>query len=860
MLRVETVKSCLWRNLYAPHPVLLGTVFFGDAFAWTTDRLSPPVRSVLNETIDGMSGAGALNAADLVAHVAQHIQRLGDRTEFSPGVASRDAAKREATLFFSAKDSFIAPRCLSLAVQIVDRLVQSDVGAKRLSQMFKSCAEMIDANALEPRTREMIAAAERQGIPWFRTSSFLRHVQLGQGARQRRFWNTMFSSEPAFARDYADNKLLTLNTLSQIKLPVGKFAPVNDIASALKAAEGIGYPVVLKPTNGSKGDSVFVDLRDEDELKAALIAARVSERPYMLQSFFQGNDYRLLVVDGKLLMAEQRIPASIKGDGKRTIAELVEIENRNPERTRDDTMTSIVLDWESDRMLTRQGYTRDTVVPAGSVVRLKGMANIATGGAAVTINDVHPDNARLAVRAARAIGLVVTGVDFICPDISKSWHEVGGGLCEVNATVGLPDERMTPGIDLRRAIVQGFYPEGDDGRIPTAMVTGTFGKTTTTLMLTSILSSAGHTVGCATTEAVRIGEEDVAHGDSASADGASIVLRDATVTAAVLETARGGLIKTGMYLDHCDVSALLNVGREQIDMDGVATLDDMAALKRKVLDAARKAVVLNADDPRCLALAPEFTKKLRTFLFSRDSGSPAISDHTARGGDALFLAATDGHETIMVASGSDAIPLLRTADIPATRNGLFWQQSMNAMAAAALAIGLGVDRDAIREGLRRYGKAFRAASCRLAVDDDIPVATLFDFAVSPPGFAAAITVTDAMPVSGTRFCVATVVGNRPDWIFPESAAALAGHFGRYVFFELEDYRKGRKPGEITARLSKAVLAAGVDPKHVSVVDTYADAASLVAREAKPGDLIVVFGADKPADIEQYRAAFRDARW
>lgn len=206
---------------------------------------------------------------------------------------------------------------------------------------------------------------------------------------------------------------------------------------------------------------------------------------------------------GTLVMAEQRIPASVKGDGQRTIAELVEIENRNPERTSDYTMSPIVLDWESDRILARQGCTCETIVADGRVVRLKGMANVATGGTAVTVTDVHPDNVHVALRASRAIGLVVTGVDFICPDISKSWHEVGGGLCEVNATVGLPDQRMTPGVDVRRAIVQGFFPEGDDGRIPTAMVTGTFG-TTTTLMLASILSCAGHTVGSVTTESVRI--------------------------------------------------------------------------------------------------------------------------------------------------------------------------------------------------------------------------------------------------------------------------------------------------------------------------------------------------------------------
>ena len=277
--------------------------------------------------------------------------------------------------------------------------------------------------------------------------------------------------------------------------------------------------------------------------------------------------------------------------------------------------------------LAHQGCTRASIIAAGRVVRVKGASNVATGGTVVDVtHTVHPDNLNAALRAAAAIGLVVTGVDFITPDITKSWHEVGGGFCEVNGTVGVPHASVTPGRDVYRTLIQAFYPEGDDGRIPTAMVTGTFGKTTTALMLASILASAGHTVGSATTESIRIGSEDIALGDFAAFDGASVVLRDATVTAAVLETARGGLIKRGMYLDRCDVAALLNVEREQIGIDGIETLDDMAALKRKVLDAARNAVVLNADDPRCLALAPEFASSMATV----DSYRQAFRDLRAR--------------------------------------------------------------------------------------------------------------------------------------------------------------------------------------------------------------------------------------
>jgi cyanophycin synthetase len=724
--------------------------------------------------------------------------------------------------------------------------------ADRLVLMLKSCDDMIARTALEVRTLKMIQAAEQLDIPWFRTNGLVRHAQLGQGFRQQRLWKTMFSSEPVYGRDYAKNKLLTLTTLAQLMLPVGQFAAVRDVASAVKSAREIGYPVVLKPVDSGRGDSVYADLRDENELRAALAAARVTERPFMLQSFFPGEDYRLLIIGGKLFYAGHRVAASVTGDGRHTVAELAEIENRNPDRLGNDTLSPIVLDADSDRVLAHQGCTRASIIAAGRVVRVKGMSNVAAGGTVVDVTHVvHPDNVNAALRATAAIGLVVCGVDFITPDITKSWHEVGGGFCEVNATVGVPHASVTPGRDVYRALIQGFYPEGDDGRIPTAMVTGTFGKTTTVLMLASILTSAGHTVGSATTESIRIGNEEIAVGDYAATDGATVVLRDATVTAAVLETARGGLIKRGMYLDRCDVAALLNVEREQIGMDGIETLDDMAALKRKVLDAARGAVVLNADDPRCLALAPEFTSSVRTLLFSRDAQSSAVRDHRARGGDVLYV---DG-EMILWSLGANAVPLIRASEIPVTKDGLFWQHSSNAMAAAGLAIGLGIDIETIREGLRRYGKEYPGTYSRLQIVDDLPVPILFDYAASPPGFVSTTTTISSIPVSGRRFCALTIAGNRPDWTFAESAAALAGHFQRYVAYELPKYRRGRKPGEIASRLARALVAAGVDKSLISVVEGNEQAAQLIEREAKPGDFVVVFGSDSKRTIDYYRAAF-----
>jgi cyanophycin synthetase len=280
----------------------------------------------------------------------------------------------------------------------------------------------------------------------------------------------------------------------------------------------------------------------------------------------------------------------------------------------------------------------------------------------------------------------------------------------------------------------------------------------------------------------------------------------------------------------------------------------MAALKRKVLDAACKAVVLNADDPHCLALAPEFAPPLQTILFSRDAKSSALRDHRARGGDVLYIDRS-GDEMIVSASGTHTISVVRASEIPVTKGGLFWQHVSNAMAAAGLAIGLGIDIETIRAGLRRYGKEYAAAFCRLQIVDKFPVPILFDYAASPPGFAATLTAIGSMNTSGRTFCAVTIAGNRPDWTFAEGAAAIAGRFQRYVVYELPQYRRGREPGEIASGLARALVAAGVDEALISVVNGNEQAAQLIAQEAKPEDFIVVFGSDSRRTIGCYRAAF-----
>jgi cyanophycin synthetase len=857
MIRLETSKHFLWRNWFAQEPVFFCEIALGDARG-TAAKVALALQQALREALPTAFAEGKVpDAPELIAALALKIDLAGDVATPFCAVAARDLEGRRARFYFSCKDQLVGEVAITAAIAIANAIVAGRMSADDFARALENAADKARDTGLYRTTRGTLAAAERKGIFWKRATPRSKQATLGQGHRQRHVVDTVMGTESAIARDFARSKPTHLELLSRIRLPTGNRAQIINVEDGLKAAERIGYPVVVKPVDGKKGFLVFVNLKGPEELRTVLEALPWRRERFMMQSFFPGDDHRMLVVDGKLLAAAMRIPASVIGDGKHSVAALVEAENRERKR-RGPPIKQVVLDEEADRVLQQQDLTRDAVPPAGLRVLTRATANVSAGGSAIDVTDiVHPDNARVAVKAAKALGLTVAGVDFICPDIARSWRETGGGLCEVNSNVGLrPHILGRPEQDVAGLILETIYPPGDDGRIPTAMVTGTLGKTTVCYMLNSILTCAGHLVGMATTEGVYIGAEQVMKGDVAGPSGHVVALSDPLVTAAVLETARGGVIKKGMYLDRCDVAALTNVLREQIGMDGVATVEDMARVKRKVLEAATKVVVLNADDPLCLAMAEEFAPRIRTILFAR--GREAVRAHRGRGDEALFLEEMDGAAWIMTAKGAQESRLVNATELPSTVGGMWWQQAYNAMTAAGLAMGLGVETKPIVEGLTRYGREFAQVPARCLFAEDFPMKFLFEFTTNPPGFAQTAAVCDTIPVTGKRICAVSLPGNRPDWQYPESAAALAGHFERFIVFEREDKRRGVPPGEISSRLVRALIEAGADERAVSVADGPIEVAHALAREAGRADFVVYFGAEGKTPVDAIRQVLWEA--
>ncbi|HZW75620.1 MAG TPA: Mur ligase family protein, partial [Caldimonas sp.] len=378
---------------------------------------------------------------------------------------------------------------------------------------------------------------------------------------------------------------------------------------AVRAAEKLGYPVVVKPLDANHGRGVTTDVRDEAQVKVAYERAREHARSIIVETFLEGLDHRMLVIGGELIAVAKRVPGHVVGDGEHTIAQLVDLANRDPRRGigHEKVLTRLDIDPEALRMMARKNYTAESVPPKGEAVQLRGTGNLSTGGTAIDLTDTtHPDNREVARRAARAIGLDVVGIDFITPDITKSYREVGGGICEVNAAPGFrmhvaPTEG-TP-RNVGQIVIDMLFPPGTPSRIPIAAVTGTNGKTTTVRMLAHIHKMNGATVGLTTTDGVYVDGERTVAGDMTGPTAARMVLCDPIVDCAVLETARGGLLRAGLGYRHCNVGAVLNVSSDHLGSKGIETLEQLAQLKRIVVEVARDVAVLNADDQLCLKMA-----------------------------------------------------------------------------------------------------------------------------------------------------------------------------------------------------------------------------------------------------------------
>jgi cyanophycin synthetase len=647
------------------------------------------------------------------------------------------------------------------------------------------------------------------------------------------------------AVEIASDKEETNRILGDLGLPVPRQYLVYSAERAAAMAERLGFPVVVKPLNANHGRGVSINLRDKESVRVAFDKAREHSRTVIVETFLEGFDHRMLVVNGKLIAVAKRIPGHVVGDGEHTVEELVEIVNSDPRRGigHEKVLTRIELDHQAQRLLSLVGKTPESVLERGETFYLRSTGNLSTGGTAIDMTDlVHPDNREMATRAAQAIGLDVAGIDFITPDISRSYREVGGGICEVNAAPGFrmhvaPTEGQPR--DVAGPVMDMLFPPGTPTRIPIVSITGTNGKTTASRMVAHILKMSGHTVGLCTTDGVYIDGERTVGGDMTGPVSARMVLRDPTVDAAVLETARGGLLRAGMGYRKNNVGAVLNVQADHLGLGGIDTLEELAEVKRIVVEISTDCAVLNADDEECLKMA-DYTRASRIAYVTMNPRHELVREHIRAGGAACVLEEGINGQMITIYDRGSHIPLLWTHLVPATLEGKALFNVQNAMFAALIAWVMNVKIENIRVGLRTFDTTYFQAPGRLNVYDELPFKVILDYGHNAPAVAAMAATAERIDVAGKRRCVLSAPGDRRDEDILAIARAVAGTFDD-IIVRRDDNPRGRAEGEVAGLLRRGLTEAGMPADRIRHIEDEPEAVEAALKACSPGDLLVIFG-------------------
>jgi cyanophycin synthetase len=564
----------------------------------------------------------------------------------------------------------------------------------------------------------------------------------------------------------------------------------------------------------------------------------------IVETYLHGDDHRLLVINGELIAATRRTPGRVIGDGTHSVRDLVERVNQDPRRGvgHEKVMTRIELDAQADMMLARQNLGVDSVPTAGQIVLLRSTANLSTGGTATDVTDIiHPDNRDMAVRAVTAIGLDVGGVDFLCPDIAESYKTVGGGICEVNAAPGFrmhvaPSEGAPR--DAAGPVIDMLFPPGTPARVPIACITGTNGKTTTSRMLAHIAKMAGFTPGLTTTDGVYIDGQRTVEGDMTGPVATRMVLADPSIDIAVLEVARGGLLRAGMGVPFTNVSAVLNVQSDHLGLKGIDTLEQLAEVKRIVVEVARDCAVLNADDGQAIRMSAHTEAKHLCYVTVNPQHA-VVREHVRAGGRACALEAGVNGQMITLYDKGRHIPLMWTHLIPATLEGRAMHNVQNAMFAAALAFSLDIKLDAIRQGLRTFDSTFYQAPGRMNVYDEHPFKVIFDYAHNAHAVAAMTDLAGRLDVRGRRIVVVAGPGDRRDEDIRAIATAVAGHFDHYIC-RRDDGLRGRASDEVPRMLAAVLREHGVPESAIQLIPDEQEAVAAALAMGGEGDLVLIF--------------------
>jgi len=871
-MKILSTNVYVGPNMYARFPVIRHILDLGILEGWPTGRLGKAFRDGLVDRLPGLAQHGCSYQepggfirrlsedegtwpGHVMEHVAIELQNMAG-SDVTFGKTHSLDEKGRYNMVFEYKQRDVGLEASRLAMALIFDLLPSE-----LKDQFEEAEEEFDwdqqhdsfirfAQQFEfgPSTESLVKAARERDIPFIRLNDYSL-VQFGHGKYQRRIQATVTNETRHIAVEIASDKEETNKLLSSLGLPVPVQRLVYSEEEAVKWANRIGYPVVVKPLDANHGRGVSINLTEDDHVKTAFGQARErgKSRGVLVESYVTGFDHRMLVVNGRLIAAAKRVPGHVVGNGESTIRQLMEKVNDDPRRGigHEKVLTQIQIDHQAERLIVQKGYTSESVLEKGEVLYLRSTANLSTGGTAIDVTDVlHPDNREMAERAVKAIGLDVGGLDFLTDDITQSYNTMGGAIVEVNAAPGFrmhvaPSEGEPR--DVAGPVMEMLFPPGSPSRILIAAITGTNGKTTTTRMVAHILKTAGHIVGFTSTDGIYIDGRLTVKGDMTGPTSAQMVLRDPDVDIAVLETARGGLLRSGMGYGRCDVGACLNVTEDHLGLRGIETIDQLAEVKRVVIEVATDTAVLNADDVRCLKMADHSAAEHLCYI-TMNPNHTLVKEHIQSGGRAVVLEKGINGDMITFYENGAQIPLLWTHLMPSTLEGKAMHNVQNGMFAAAIAYSLGKSLEDISQGLRTFTSTFFQAPGRMNVFDEHPFKVILDFAHNRAAVQSVCDFTSRLETNGRKIAVIAAPGDRRDEDIRQIAEIASEHFDHFIC-RADDNRRGRGHNELPNMLRETLISKGVSEDCIEVIADEEPAVDRALALAEEGDLLLILGDD-----------------
>lgn len=809
-----------------------------DGFSARLEKMFPTMYS--HECSEGHPGGFFKRVQEgtwmghVIEHIALEIQTLAGM-DVGFGRTRSTSEHGVYNVVFSYMEEKVGIYAAKAAVRIAQAL--ADGVEYDLEEDLQKMREIREDERLGPSTGSIVQEAAARGIPWIRLN---RHslVMLGYGVNQKRIQATVTSETSSIAVEIACDKEDTKNLLEAANIPVPRGRIIYDQEDLENAIESIGFPLVIKPVNGNHGRGATINIRNKEEAIEALAAAKRISRAVICEKFVTGFDHRVLVINYKFVAAAKRTPAMVTGNGKNTIQQLIDEVNKDPRRGygHEKVLTAIKVDEMTMNILQEKNLTLDSVLSAGEILYLKSTANISTGGTATDVTDqVHPHNVFMAERIARIIGLDICGIDIMTDDISEPISDTGGAILEVNAapgfrmhlapTDGLPRNVAEPVIDM-------LFPPGTPFKIPIVAVTGTNGKTTTTRLTAHIAKTAGHKVGFTTTDGIYIQNIMMQRGDCTGPQSAEFVLKDPTVDFAVLETARGGILRAGLGFHQCDIGIVTNVAADHLGLKDINSLEDMARVKSIVPEAVMPGgyAILNADDDLVVGMAKGL--KCNIAYFSMDEKNPLISEHCNKGG----LAAIAENGFITICKGNWKIRVEKIVNIPLTFRGKAVFMIQNILPAVLTGFLRNFKIDDIRLALETFIPSPVQTPGRMNLFEFKKFNVMVDYAHNPAGFQAIAKFLEKIEAKPKIGIIAGVGDRRDEDIL--ALGTLAAKMFDEIIVRQDRNLRGRSEQEIIDLMIKGIHSIDANKK-ITVIPSEPEAIDYAFQHAKKGAFIII---------------------